>query len=409
MKLVKITTAYPAYLKKFYAERPGLSDKTYREQKSALDYDGFGWPDFWQYALEPLGYEVTEWLTNAKSLQTSWANEHGVKYRENDWLLDIAKAQILHEKPDILFVVDYATFTYAWLKELLEKCPSIKLVLGWCGAPFIDDSVFKAYDVTLSCIPELVERFRAMGHKSEHMHHAFDPRILERLDLKQIPYIDFSFIGQIVRSNEFHLERERILEQMISKVDVQIFSPSAEFDVMDDLKALAKDGLYETVKVLKTIGFTETVLTHVPIFRKAATWTSKPKHPVSPKLKPFMQPGVFGLEMFQTLRNSKATFNSHIDISPRFASNMRLFEAAGVGACLVTDWKENIHELFEIDKEVITYKSAEECVEKVKWLIDHDAAREAIAKAGQTRAMKDHTFARRAVELDEIIRRELKV
>jgi spore maturation protein CgeB len=86
---------------------------------------------------------------------------------------------------------------------------------------------------------------------------------------------------------------------------------------------------------------------------------------------------------------------------------MRLFEATGVGTCLLTDWKDNLPKLFEPEKEVVTYKSVEECIEKVKWLLDHPQEREAIAKAGQARTLKDHTFAQRAIQLDEIIKRQL--
>jgi spore maturation protein CgeB len=48
-----------------------------------------------------------------------------------------------------------------------------------------------------------------------------------------------------------------------------------------------------------------------------------------------------------------------------------------------------------------------ECIEKVKWLLEHPQERELIAKAGQARTLKDHTFAQRAVQLDEIIRKAL--
>ena len=41
----------------------------------------------------------------------------------------------------------------------------------------------------------------------------------------------------------------------------------------------------------------------------------------------------------------------------------RLFEATGVGTLLVTDWKKNLHEMFEPGKEVIVYHSPEECAE----------------------------------------------
>ncbi len=83
---------------------------------------------------------------------------------------------------------------------------------------------------------------------------------------------------------------------------------------------------------------------------------------------------------------------------------MRLFETTGVGACLLTDWKENLSELFEPDAEVLTYRSAEECVEKVNYILEHEEERRSIAAAGQLRTLREHTFDNRAARIDEIIR-----
>ncbi|MFO0210108.1 MAG: glycosyltransferase, partial [Pseudanabaena sp.] len=89
-------------------------------------------------------------------------------------------------------------------------------------------------------------------------------------------------------------------------------------------------------------------------------------------------------------------------------SNMRLFETTGVGSCLITDWKQNINDLFEPDREVVTYRSSSECIEKVKWLLSNPLEAEKIAKAGQHRTLKDHTFDIRSVQLDLIIQEALK-
>jgi spore maturation protein CgeB len=108
--------------------------------------------------------------------------------------------------------------------------------------------------------------------------------------------------------------------------------------------------------------------------------------------------------MFQQLLNTRVVFNHHIDISPVSASNMSLFETTGVGACLLTDWKKNLSGLFEPDKEVLTYRSAEECVEKVNYILEHEDERRSIAAAGQLRTLREHTFDNRAARIDEIIR-----
>jgi spore maturation protein CgeB len=86
---------------------------------------------------------------------------------------------------------------------------------------------------------------------------------------------------------------------------------------------------------------------------------------------------------------------------------MRLFEATGVGTCLLTDRKSNLASLFEPDREVAVYGSPDECVERARWLLDHPRECREIALAGQRRTLRDHTFARRATVLDSILREEL--
>ena len=111
--------------------------------------------------------------------------------------------------------------------------------------------------------------------------------------------------------------------------------------------------------------------------------------------------------MFQRLHDSRVALNTHIDISPDSASNMRLFEATGVGTCLLTDWKANLHELFEPDTEVVAYRNAAECIAQVKYLLENEAERRRIADAGQRRTLRDHNFDARAAQIDAIIRLNL--
>ena len=76
-------------------------------------------------------------------------------------------------------------------------------------------------------------------------------------------------------------------------------------------------------------------------------------------------------------------------------------------ACSITDWKKNLHEMFEPGKEVVAYRTPEECVEMVKYYLDHDDERQAIARAGQQRTLRDHTFHQRMQELVDIVQRYL--
>jgi spore maturation protein CgeB len=75
---------------------------------------------------------------------------------------------------------------------------------------------------------------------------------------------------------------------------------------------------------------------------------------------------------------------------------------------LLTDWKTNLHEVFEIGKEVAAYRSTRECVELVNYYLANDKEREAIARAGQQRTLSEHSYYHRMQELTEILVRYLR-
>lgn len=107
--------------------------------------------------------------------------------------------------------------------------------------------------------------------------------------------------------------------------------------------------------------------------------------------------------MYKVLGRSQVTLNQHIAISAQSASNMRLFEATGMGACLLTDAKSDLAQSFEAGSEVETYASPEECEEKVRGLLADPRRARALGDAGQARVMREHTFSHRAVELQAVV------
>ena len=420
MRLLKIGVYYPHYLEQFYARRPGLAAQPYAAQHAALIGDCFGSSDFWTKALSRLGYETCDLVANAEPMQKAWAAERGLACGETDWLFRVTEAQVRDFDPDVLLVADYSTVTAAFLVRLREACPSLRLVLGWCGAPYADGSVFRACDVVLSCVPELVTRFRKEGHRSRHLNHAFEPRVLERLGEPAGPPADFAFLGSVIKSDQFHLERERILLRLVEETGLQIWSEAGPRPSPRRPRGAAETRAAGAGPVSRLrAGARAAYLSGLPLLggtaRRAARLffggappTLSPPTPfVDARIAARARPSLFGLEMFRQLRDSRVALNTHIDISPVSASNMRLFEATGVGTCLLTDWKENLRELFEPDAEVVAYRDAADCVEKVRYLLGHEAERRRIAAAGQRRTLSEHTFSARAAQIDAIIREEL--
>jgi spore maturation protein CgeB len=193
-----------------------------------------------------------------------------------------------------------------------------------------------------------VKFFRALGVRAEVNHLAFEPAILDALPAAPAPDVDVSFVGSISLD---HRQRIALLEAVAERYDLKL-------------------------------------------------WGNRPQAlPASSPLHRCFQGEVWGAEMYQVLRRSRITLNSHIDLAGREAGNMRLFEATGVGAFLLTDFKDNLDTLFAPDREVAVWRSIEECLQRIKHYLRDSEGPSAIARAGQARTMAQHTYRHRAAEI----------
>jgi spore maturation protein CgeB len=84
-----------------------------------------------------------------------------------------------------------------------------------------------------------------------------------------------------------------------------------------------------------------------------------------------------------------------------FSPPTRVFEAAGAGACLITDRWAGIEQFFAPEKEILVAGSAEEIVSCL--LNTSASAAKEIGQNMRARALRDHTYALRAKKVDAII------
>lgn len=73
----------------------------------------------------------------------------------------------------------------------------------------------------------------------------------------------------------------------------------------------------------------------------------------------------------------------------------RNFEIPGCGGFLLTDPAENLEEYYKIGSEIDTYLSLKELIDKIRYYLDHETEREAIAAAGYARIIQEHTYEQR--------------
>lgn len=84
-----------------------------------------------------------------------------------------------------------------------------------------------------------------------------------------------------------------------------------------------------------------------------------------------------------------------------FSPATRVFEAAGAGACLITDAWKGIELFLEPEREVLVASSGEEVAEKLREL-DPERARR-IGQAARRRVLSEHTYAHRAAQVESIL------
>ena len=136
-------------------------------------------------------------------------------------------------------------------------------------------------------------------------------------------------------------------------------------------------------------------------------------------VKQFNQGPKFGNEMYDILRSSKIVVDSRgeiryrgnvdIDLAMNETMNMRIFEATGCGALLLTEHHDNLSKLFAIGKEIETFKDENELIEKIEYYLQHEEERKLIAKNGQQRCLANYSMNTRTRALDKLIGKYLNI
>lgn len=81
------------------------------------------------------------------------------------------------------------------------------------------------------------------------------------------------------------------------------------------------------------------------------------------------------------------------------AVNQRIFDVPATGAFVLTDWREQMDELFEPHKEIAYYQDPEEAPDLIRHYLKHPQERRNIITAARTRILAEHTWQHRLQSL----------
>jgi hypothetical protein len=392
MRILVFNADYLRFQNWFYGQRSDLRNASYAAQMAARNATLFGIADFYSRNFSALGHPAADIHVNNPWMQSAWARELGLKTElpasgtkggrrtPPAWLqraaapfkpmlrplarkiglspkldaqsMEILLAQVEDFRPDLIINQDLFHVDTALMRRI--KGIGNPILIGQVGIdpPLSED--LTVYDLMLSQLPRIVQSLRSRGVRAEVSHLAFEPAILDALPASPVLDVEVSFVGQV---SVDHRQRIALLEAVARRFDLKFWG-------------LRPDTL-----------------------------------PASSPLHRCFQGELWGTEMYQALRRSRITLNSHIDLAGREAGNMRLFEATGAGAFLLTDLKDNLDTRFAPEHEVAVWRSVDDCVAAVERYLVNDEDRAGIARAGQARTVSQHTYRHRAAEILALVER----
>jgi len=404
-RFVRVTQYYRDFLNEYYGKSPDIQSKTYKEQYQHLMDQNYSYSDFFALHMEKLGNEAMEIVVNAYPLQKAWANENNVNAR--GWQLVIE--QIRAFRAEIVYLQETVIFSEEFVRSLKEEVPGIRKIIGMCCTILTSSALktYPAYDILLSCSPEYRNMLAENGLKSQLFYHGFESSLAKTIGVKTAEKIpEVLFIGSFLSTNDYHRERLSFIEQMISAgIPMKIISSVKQESV---LMTGSKQLSYYLVRILQKARLNQLSM-KLPLIKRMALMNSRPERmKLSAAFRQqLISKSVFGTEMLRELSGYKIGFNIHAGIAGEYAANIRMFEVTGMGSLLLTDHKKNINDLFVPDEEIICYSSVGECLEKLRWLLDHEQDLNRIAAAGQAKTLQMHSLASRVEQLNELILQDI--
>ena len=338
---------------------PDMHHLPYEKMSEWLFSQFIYYGDSYKHALASEGFSAEQIVPDCEFLQAKWAVENGMRLpsswlyrkpfswaarvfpplRQENIKFSVVTQQIRKMRPKIVWVFSGS----------MQPSPEIiaewrrysdKIILWW-ACPLVAGFPYNSFDMIFSGIPRLVDYFKSAGARAIHMSHSFDPRVLKYFLAGSERAKKVVFLGSL---SKWHKERAELLEYLCEHVDIDFYG----------------DSLYK-----------------IPGNNPHAKFC----------------PDAWGRDLYSIYDSYLITIHKNIDIAKNEISAKRLFEATGMGICVVAEVSEEISEFFQPGREIVTYSTKEECLEKIRHLLMNSQEAVKIGKAAQERTLRSHTYA----------------
>ena len=107
-------------------------------------------------------------------------------------------------------------------------------------------------------------------------------------------------------------------------------------------------------------------------------------------------------EFIPLYRRTKIGINVH-NRGDYTVGGYRMFELPANGVMQISDGGPFLEAFYEPGREIVGYSNADDLIDKLRYYLAHEREREAIARAGFQRAMRDHRMTRRLRQAGDLI------
>lgn len=449
IKIFRVCPA-PFHTSTFRADHR-LDQRSFAEQIRLLKEENLLMPGGWASVMEEEGFEVFETLYNDFALQSQWCKENrpsalSMSNMANDINFQILKEQIRFFEPDVIFI--YAGGFFFLIPEYIRELRSLlnkKVILsGFWGDELPKKYSYKEYFHDLDfafCGSSIYEtKFSEAGIPALNIGNCFDHTIKFPIPTKKI--YDFVFSGTTGYGFVDHIGRYEKILAVMSRSNLQVWanepqkidyakkekilhllfripSPVLKFFMIllqtaVSIRIRLKGGLTRAISNFKIFGKVKQAVSIVLSEKsRGANAESflKGSHPMAnyfDEKKPLrnlfpqrVRPLLINCsDYYALMAGSKLVLNLHRDEDADIG-NIRCFEVTGLGSCLVTDRGHELKEYFDIDNDIVTFETVEECLKKVEFLLAHPSEIERISKNGQKTTLSRHTVKHRAQVVSE--------
>lgn len=370
MKIVLLTTYYGPFLRNFYAEYNPAGFESFEQHLHTLLAKFFGDSGSTYHHLKAAGHDCFLIIANNRPLQEQWAKENNIPFNDENWEMDIAYAQIRKLAPDIFYNEGVFEYFGEFTKRASAHC---KKATAWMSTPFSPALDLSGISLILSSTPAFVEEFRKLGIASEYLLPAFDVRVWDHFDVNVLKDIPFSFVGGW---SHVHVRRKDAIKKLVQQTPVKIWG----YGYLSGPRYSRKSWRYYRNLIL----------------------------PENRDILMRYQGEAWGLDMYSIFNRSLITFNIHESLLQGLVGNMRMFEATGMGTMMLNEDAPNLPEIFVPGKEVETYRSLDEAVEKVRYYLDHPDKAKEIGNNARLRTTRDYNYTQFTSKLTDHFTRILK-